>query len=159
MPCRAVYPGQCLLGAHRGHRSWTLSRKWLRAKGCHHDRASEYANRGALTTSSRSYAAGAALAFSMPLVHPALCCFQLVHSHLLWEMSTMTLAICILDNGRLCLLLASGLAGGSSPLGSGGRLSGSASVRLPCGEYLSSAFVERAKRQVLGPPLVQSANT
>jgi hypothetical protein len=34
----------------------------------------------------------------------------------------------------------------------GGRPSGSASVRSPCGESLSSAFVERAKGQALGPP-------
>jgi hypothetical protein len=97
-------------------------------------------------TSLRSSAAGAALAFTMPLLPPALRCFQLVHSHLLWEKSTTTLAICSLDSGCLRILPASGLVGGSSPLGSSGRLFGSASVRLPCDESLSSPFVERAKR-------------
>jgi hypothetical protein len=114
MPCRAVHRGQCLPRAHRGHCSRNPSRKWLTAKGCRHDRASEDAGRGALTTSLRSYAAGATLAFTMPLVPPALRCFHLVHSHLLWGMSTTTLAICSLDSGCLRLLPTSGLAGGFS---------------------------------------------
>jgi hypothetical protein len=151
-PCRAVHLGQCLPRPRRGHRSWTPSRKWLRAKGCRHDRASEDAGRGAFTTSLRSSAAGAAIAFTMPLVPPALCSFQLVHSHLLWGMSTTALTICSLDGGCLRLLPTSGLAGGSSPLGSCGQPSGSASVQPPCGESLSSAFMESAKRQELGPP-------
>jgi hypothetical protein len=151
-PCRAVHLGQCLPGARHGHRSWTPSRKWLRAKGCRHDRASKDVGRGAFTTSLRSSAAGEAIAFTMPLVPPALRCFQLVHSHLLWGMSTMAMTICSLDSGCLCLLPASGLVGGSLPLGSCSQPSSSASVQPPCGESLSSAFMERAKRQELGPP-------
>jgi hypothetical protein len=64
---------QCLAGgtACRGfrhrHRTWTHSRKWLRAKGCRHGRASEDAGRGSLTTSSRSSVTRATLAFTMPL--------------------------------------------------------------------------------------------
>jgi hypothetical protein len=41
--------------------------KWLRAKRCHHGRASEDAGQGSLTTSSGSSVAGATLAFGMPL--------------------------------------------------------------------------------------------
>jgi hypothetical protein len=93
-------------------------------------------------TSSRSSVAGAALAFTMPLVPPALCCSQLVVSHLLWGMSATTLAICSLGSGCLHLLPTSGLADGSLPLGGGGRPSGSASVQPPLGESLSFAFVE-----------------
>jgi hypothetical protein len=55
-------------------------------------------------------------------------------------------------SGDLRLLPASGLLGGSSLLGSGGRPSGSAFVWSSGGEALSSAFMERAKRPVLGPP-------
>jgi hypothetical protein len=54
--------------------------------------------------------------------------------------------------GGLCLLLASGLAAGSSPLGNGGRSSDGALVRPLGGEALSSTFVEQAKRSALGPP-------
>jgi hypothetical protein len=110
-PCR----GFC-----RGHRSLTPSRKCLRAKGFHHGRASEDAGGGALTTSLRSSVAGATLAFTMPLVPPALCCFLLVLSHLLWAMSSTALAICSPDSGCLRLLPASGFVDGSSLLGSGG---------------------------------------
>jgi hypothetical protein len=81
----------------------------------------------------------------MPLVPPALRCSQLVLSHLLWGMSAKALAICSLGSGYLHLLLASGLADGSSPLGGGGRPSGSASFWLPLDESLSFAL-EQAKR-------------
>jgi hypothetical protein len=154
-PCRARCPGQSL---PEGLPQASF-RKWQRVEGCRHDTASEDAGREALTTSSRSSAAGAALAFTMPLVPPALCCFQQVYSHLLWGMSTTALAICSLDSGCLRLLPASGLAGCSSPLGSGGRPSGSASVLPPCGKSLSSAFVERAKQQALGPPGLEHQHT
>jgi hypothetical protein len=70
----------------------------------------------------------------------------------------MAPAICIPDNGYLRLLLACGFADGSSQLGSGGRPAGRGSVRPPLGESLSFPFMERAKRQVLGP-LVQNTNT
>jgi hypothetical protein len=139
-------------GSYRMRRSWTPSRRWLGAKGCRHGRASEDAVRGALTTSSRSSVAGAALVFTMPLVYPAMLCSQLVLSHLLWGVSATALAICSPDSGCLRLLPASGLADGSSPLGSGDQPSGRASVRPPLCESLSFAFVERAKRQMLGPP-------
>jgi hypothetical protein len=105
-------------GTYRRHRSWTPSRRWLGAKGCHHGRASEDAGRGALMTSPRSFVAGAGLAFTMPLVSPALRCSHLVLSHLLWGMSATALAICSPDSSCLCLLPASGLADGSLPLGS-----------------------------------------
>jgi hypothetical protein len=64
----------------------------------------------------------------------------------------MALAIYSRASGGLRLLPASALADGSSPLGSGGRPFGSASVRPPGGEALSSAFVEQAKQPALGPP-------
>jgi hypothetical protein len=46
------------------------------AKLCHHDRASKDADRRVITTSSRSSAIGASLAFTMPLVPLALDCFK-----------------------------------------------------------------------------------
>jgi hypothetical protein len=70
----------------------------------------------------------------------------------------MAWAICSLDSGCLHLLPASGLADGSSPLRSDGRLAGSALVRPLLGESLSFLLVERAERQVLGP-LYQSTDT
>jgi hypothetical protein len=91
-----------------GYRSWTPSRKWLRAKGCRHGRAFEDASRGVLTTSSRSSVAGATLAFTMPLVPPALCCFPLVLSHLLWERSATAMVLCSPERGCLRLVPASG---------------------------------------------------
>jgi hypothetical protein len=103
-------------------------------------------------TSLRSSVIGAALAFTMPLVPLALCCFQLVPSYLLWGMSAMALTICSPYSSCLHLLAASGLADGSSPLGSGGRPSGGASVRPPLGEPLTFAIMEQAKRQAVGPP-------
>jgi hypothetical protein len=57
--------------------------------------------------------------------------------------------------GGLCLLPASGLAGGSLPLGNGGRSSGGALVQPPGGETLSSTFVEQAKQSALGPPALE----
>jgi hypothetical protein len=59
-------------------------------------------------TSSRSSVVGATLAFTMPLVPPALCCFPLVLSHLLWERSATAMALCIPDSDCLRLLPASG---------------------------------------------------
>jgi hypothetical protein len=55
-------------------------------------------------------------------------------------------------SGGLHLLPASGLAGGSLLLGSGGRPSGIALVQTPGGEALSSSFMERAKQPAQGPP-------
>jgi hypothetical protein len=75
-------------------------------------------------TSSRSFVAGAALTFTIPLVPLALHCFQRVLSHLMWGMSATAQTIYSLDSGGLRLLPASGLAERSSPLGSGGRQSG-----------------------------------
>jgi hypothetical protein len=63
----------------------------------------------------------------------------------------MALSICSPGSGYLRLLPTTGLADGSSTLGSGGRPAGNASVRLPLGESLSFLFVEWAKKQVLGP--------
>jgi hypothetical protein len=60
----------------------------------------------------------------------------------------MTLATCSLDSGCLHLLPASGLAGGSLPLGNDGRPFGSASVQPPCGESL--IFCLRGAGQVAG---------
>jgi hypothetical protein len=154
MPC----PGQSLPGVLRGHRSWTPSRKWLRAKGFRHGRASEYVGQEALMTSLRSSVAGATLAFTMPLVPPDLCCFLLVLSHLLWGMSATAPAICSPVNGCLHLLPASGFADGSSPLGSGGRPAGRASVWPLLGESLSFPFMERQATGA-GTPLVQNTNT
>jgi hypothetical protein len=58
-------------GFCRRHHPWTPSRKWLRAQGCRHGRDSEDASQGSLTT-SRSFVAGATLAFTMPFA-PRLC--------------------------------------------------------------------------------------
>jgi hypothetical protein len=46
--------GRACQGFCHGHRPWTPSRKWLRAEGCRHGRASEDASQGVLTTYSRS---------------------------------------------------------------------------------------------------------
>jgi hypothetical protein len=84
---------------------------------------------------------------------PTLCGSPLAFSHLPWERSATARAICSPNNGCLCLLPASGLADGSSPMGSGGRLAGSALARPPLGGSLSFLLMEWAKRQVLGPPV------
>jgi hypothetical protein len=60
--------GSACQGSRRMHHPCTPSRKWLRAKICHHGRAFEDAGRGPLTTSLRSSTAGATLSFAMPLV-------------------------------------------------------------------------------------------
>jgi hypothetical protein len=60
--------GSACWGSRRQHHPRTPSRKWLRAKRCHHGRASKDADRGPLMTYSRSSIVGATLAFAMPLV-------------------------------------------------------------------------------------------
>jgi hypothetical protein len=95
-------------------------------------------------TSSRSSSAGATLAFTMPLAPPALRGCPLALSLLLWEKGCHAPGY-FYPGQRLSL--------SSSRKWACGWLFTARTVRPPLGESLSFLFMERAKRQVLGPPV------